>query len=332
MNDALTKYADVFAVTDCVKQATENSDASAFIISGEDGDALCVVARLVAARLCGIDKSRAFDDHADIAVYPKPRDESASKNKKQSSAPKRPTVTVDDVREITDSLYLTPFELNKRVYIIEEAESMSEICQNKLLKSLEEPPPRVCFILCASGALLPTVESRCRTLRLPSFSTETVESLLSIYYPSKNVHLASRASRGNIGFAERIIGDGEFGSTYAAALKILSLASGSKNFAKCASVYDKFTREKTDAVLDIAEYLLGDVARLCAGVDTVFDRADVQSVSIGFDAYAAAVCAEYVREAARHNKANCMPQAVMDELVLKIMQEKAQAAGRNNNS
>ena len=74
------------------------------------------------------------------------------------------------------------------------------------------------------------------------------------------------------------------------------------------------------------------MARLCAGVDTVFDRADVQSVSIGFDAYAAAVCAEYVREAARHNKANCMPQAVMDELVLKIMQEKAQAAGRNNNS
>lgn len=330
MNDALKKYADVFAETDCVKQVTENSDASAFIISGEDGDALCVVARLVAARLCGIDTDRAFDDHADIAVYPKPREESAAKSKKPA-APKRPIVTVDDVREITDSLYLTPFELDKRVYIIEEAESMSEICQNKLLKSLEEPPPRVCFILCASGALLPTVESRCRTLRLPTFPVETVEKLLSRHYPNKNVHLASRASRGNLGLAERMIGDGEFGSTYASALKILSLANGSKNFAKCAAVYDKFTREKVDSVLDVAEYLLGDVARLCAGVDTVFDKEDVMKVSDGFDAYAAAVCAEYVREAARHNKANCMPQAVMDELVLKIMQEKAQSAiGKQN--
>ena len=319
----LVKYADVYAELDFLSTVNDAS-LGAFIISGEDEDGLSLCARLVAAKLCGIPFARAFDEHADIVVYPRPADNDAKKGKKDDKKTKRPIVTVDDVREIIDSLYLTPFELDKRVYIIEEAESMSEICQNKLLKSLEEPPPRVCFVLCASGALLPTVESRCRTLRLPPFETDTVKSLLARNHKdAKAVELAARASRGNLGFAERIMSDGEFGATYGQALKILKLADGSKNFAKCAAVYDKFTRDKTDAVLGLAEYLLNDVAKLCSGVDTVFDRADVESVASGFTPYAAAKCAEYVREAVMHNKANCMPQAVMDELVLKIMEEKA---------
>ena len=134
--------------------------------------------------------------------------------------------------------------------------------------------------------------------------------------------LAARASRGNLGLAERILADAGFADTYASAKKILALATGSRMFAKTAAVYEKFTREKTDAVLGVMEYLLCDVARSLVGAETVFDSADVKAVAVGFTPYSAAKSAEHVRTARRHNSANCMPSAVMDTMILKIMEEK----------
>ena len=95
------------------------------------------------------------------------------------------------------------------------------------------------------------------------------------------VTLAARASRGNLGLAERILADAGFADTYASAKKILALATGSRMFAKTAAVYEKFTREKTDAVLGVMEYLLCDVARSLVGAETVFDSADVKPLRSG---------------------------------------------------
>ncbi|MCH5166072.1 MAG: hypothetical protein J1G01_06695 [Clostridiales bacterium] len=327
MNERLQKYAQLYAQNGAVSGIDVSSRASAYLLSGEDDDGLCVLARIVAARICGIPTDRAFDEFADIAVYPKPQDskkQGKSGKKAEGEKQKRYAVSVDDIREIVGSLYLTPFELDKRVYIIENAESMSEICQNKLLKSLEEPPPRVCFILCASGRMLPTVESRCNKIELAPFDIGVVENELSKYHKDgASVTLAARASRGNFGLAERILADSGFADTYAAAKSILALATGSKMFAKTAAVYEKFTREKTDAVLGVMEYLLCDIARSLVGAYTVFDERDINAIAIGFTPYSAAKSAEHVRTARRHNQANCMPVAVMDSMVLKIMEEKA---------
>lgn len=314
------KYASLYAALPCAKVSDH---ASAFLIVGEDSDGTAALSRIVAARVCSLPDERAFDEHADIAVYPKPPEaKKTAKGKGKTESAKR-TVSVDDIREIIDSLYLTPFVLDKKVFIIEDADSMSEICQNKLLKSLEEPPSRVCFILCASGRLLPTVESRCNRIELAPFDISTVERELGKFHKDRSaVALAARASRGNLGLAERILQDAGFADTYATAKKIIATATGSRNFAHVAAVYDKFTREKTDAVLGIMEYLLSDVARLTLGADTVFDERDIKEISSGFTPHSAALACESVREARRRNGANCMPAAVMDNLILKIMEDK----------
>lgn len=322
MNAELAKYAELYGKLDIVTGISQ-SDGGSFLLSGEDGDGLALTARLVAARLCGVAFEKALEEHADIIVYPNPQ-RSKTSSKKTAEKSKPPMVSVDDVREIIDSLYLTPFELGKRIYIIENAESMSEICQNKLLKSLEEPPSRVCFILCACGTMLPTVQSRCRLLRLAPFPVDVVRRELDLRHKDKSANeLAARASRGNIGLAERILGDGDFSKLYSAALDILRLASGSRRFAETAAVYDKLTRDKVATLLGIMEYLLCDIARALVGAETVFPSGDVTGVSDGFTPLSAANGADFVRIAKRHNEANCIPQAVMDELVLKIMEEKA---------
>lgn len=323
--DAVKKYADVFERLSAVTALCPENTASAYLLGGEDQDGLNVTARLVAAKLGGIPLSQAFDDNADIIVYPQASaPKKTGKSKKADSEKTRRVITVDDVREIVGALYLTPFRLAKRFFIIENADTMSEICQNKLLKSLEEPPPCACFILCACGKLLQTVESRCNRIDIPPFSVDTVTELLSRHHrDAKAVALAARASRGNIGMAEQIMADPEFGATYSAALEILRLSAGSKMFAHCAAVYEKFSKERDDAVLGVMEYLLADVARMLAGAETVFDVSDIGSVANGFTPLSAACSAEFVRTARRRLASNCMPTAVMDEMILKMMEEKA---------
>ena len=74
----------------------------------------------------------------------------------------RKTVAVDTVRTMRDDAFILPNEADRKVYIIDPADSMQDYAQNALLKILEEPPLYANFLLlCTSKAsLLPTVLSR----------------------------------------------------------------------------------------------------------------------------------------------------------------------------
>lgn len=76
------------------------------------------------------------------------------------------TLGVDTVRRIRDSLHLAPIENDTKIYIIEDAETMTLQAQNALLLSLEEPPEYVLFLLLCNGAenLLETIRSRAPVL------------------------------------------------------------------------------------------------------------------------------------------------------------------------
>jgi len=71
---------------------------------------------------------------------------------------------VDDIREIRDRVAFQPSELRYKVYIIDEAHMLSTAAFNALLKTLEEPPPHVIFILATTDPqkIPATVLSRCQ--------------------------------------------------------------------------------------------------------------------------------------------------------------------------
>ncbi|MBP5271624.1 MAG: hypothetical protein ILO43_01475 [Clostridia bacterium] len=74
----------------------------------------------------------------------------------------RKTLSVETVRTMRDGAFILPNESERKVYIIDPADSMQDYAQNALLKILEEPPSYAYFLLlCTSKAsLLPTVLSR----------------------------------------------------------------------------------------------------------------------------------------------------------------------------
>ncbi|MCY4620815.1 MAG: AAA family ATPase [bacterium] len=71
---------------------------------------------------------------------------------------------VGQSRQAITAASLRPVEANRKVFILDEASTMTEAAANALLKTLEEPPPRTVFVLIAESAddLPPTVASRCR--------------------------------------------------------------------------------------------------------------------------------------------------------------------------
>ncbi len=98
-------------------------------------------------------------------------------------------VTVAQVRTLRSDAYIRPNEAERKVYIIENAQTMNASAQNAMLKLLEEGPAYAAFLLLTdnASALLPTVRSRCETL---SLSPPGNESLVEVDVQAREGALA----------------------------------------------------------------------------------------------------------------------------------------------
>lgn len=106
-------------------------------------------------------------------------------------------IQVEQIRAVVADAQARPTEADKKVYIIYEAELMNTQAQNALLKLLEEPPASSAFILSAANPslLLPTVRSRCVSLR---FNTETEETGESREAALELLRLVARGDRAKL--------------------------------------------------------------------------------------------------------------------------------------
>ncbi|HEX8719180.1 MAG TPA: hypothetical protein VF736_00930 [Pyrinomonadaceae bacterium] len=95
-------------------------------------------------------------------------------------APYNRHLLVRAIRNLERETNFRPAEGERRVFIIEGADSMNESASNALLKTLEEPAPTSHIILITSrpSALLPTIRSRCQAVRFAPISAEELEGYL----------------------------------------------------------------------------------------------------------------------------------------------------------
>ena len=113
---------------------------------------------------------------------------------------------IDDIREIRDRVALRPVHGRKKVYIVDEAHMLTKEASNAVLKTLEEPPDHVVFVLCTTemGAMLPTIRSRCQRFAffrpgLPDISTliHRIAAAEAIEIDASAVSLVARAASGS---------------------------------------------------------------------------------------------------------------------------------------
>jgi DNA polymerase-3 subunit delta' len=120
---------------------------------------------------------------------------------------KKLDIKVENVREIQRKLSLSSSGQGRIVAIINEADRLTKAAQNSLLKTLEEPPQGVVIILVTNNKekLLPTVLSRCQTLRFNSLSDDEMEEVIALN--TKNRDSIIFWSMGRPGLAKKILGD-----------------------------------------------------------------------------------------------------------------------------
>ena len=112
-------------------------------------------------------------------------------------------ITVGQIRELDREVNFRPSEGAARVFIVEDADKLNEASSNALLKTLEEPPSTSHVILLTSrpASLLPTIRSRCQTVRFALLTAKEIEDYL-VQNRRRSGHearLAAHLARGRLG-------------------------------------------------------------------------------------------------------------------------------------
>lgn len=119
--------------------------------------------------------------------------------------------SVDNIRDIKDEIVYMPNFGKYKVYIIDEVHMLSQSAFNALLKTLEEPPEYIIFILCTTeiNKVLDTIKSRCQKFEFRKISEKEIYDRIKFILDKEEIHyedeaLKKIANRSNGGLRDAI--------------------------------------------------------------------------------------------------------------------------------
>jgi len=121
---------------------------------------------------------------------------------------------IDEIRDLREKVNYAPNQARYKVYIIDEVHMLTKEASNALLKTLEEPPPPIIFILATTEGhkVLPTIMSRCQRFDFRRISQADIISRLTHICSSEDIHmepealqLIARSATGSLRDAENLL-------------------------------------------------------------------------------------------------------------------------------
>lgn len=179
---------------------------------------------------------------------------------------------VDNVRDMKDEIAFTPALLKYRVYIIDEVHMMSGSAFNALLKTLEEPPTYVIFILATTELhkLPTTIVSRCQRFDFRRISTANIVARLTKIAAEENIDLTDEGARVIARVARGGMRD---------ALSLLELCAGSQRTVDSELVFDTVGSGNRDGAYKLIRAILDrDFAAVYSTVGEVVEKSGDISV------------------------------------------------------
>lgn len=125
------------------------------------------------------------------------------------------SISVDDIREqLINDVTIKPYSSQYKIYIIPDANKMTEQAQNALLKTIEEPPEYAIILLITENSqnLLQTIQSRCITLNTRPLSKDEIKQYLikNLQMDPEQADIAAGFCQGNVGKAIHFASDSDF--------------------------------------------------------------------------------------------------------------------------
>ena len=241
-------------------------------------------------------------------------------------------ILVKEVRALKSYFNLSVADGGRRVAIVDAVDDLNPNAANALLKLLEEPPPGVTFLLVSHqpARLLPTIRSRCRTLRLATLNAGDLSLALTqaggTLAPADGQAMAELAG-GSVGDAFRLTNQDGL-AVYAALIRLLGTLPrldrpASLKLAETAA--GRGAQSQFDLIVSLVDLFLARLARAAATATTPPDAALQEAALItrlGLPPGAALIWADLAQtltiRARRGRAVNLDPAALLMDMLLKI--------------
>jgi len=175
------------AITDTLKNAIRNNHlAQAFLFCGPRGVGKTTCARIL-AKIINCENPGPNFESCNVCVSCKSFEESNSFNVHELDAASNNSV--EDIRNLVEKVRIPPQIGKYKVYIIDEVHMLSSQAFNAFLKTLEEPPPFVKFILATTEKhkIIPTILSRCQIFDFSRITVDDIAKHLAFVAQSENI-------------------------------------------------------------------------------------------------------------------------------------------------
>ncbi len=188
---------------------------------------------------------------------------------------------VDNVRELIANAAYRPLRGKYKIYVIDEVHMLSTSAFNALLKTMEEPPEHVKFILCTTDPqkVPATIQSRCQRFDFRNIPTPTIAEHLREVIKKEKIaadadllfqvaRLGNGSMRDSLSLLDRVIATGEKKLT----VKLLEELLGLPPHEIVGSVLDAIASGDARGALEAADQLLGRGISIDQGIETLIDR------------------------------------------------------------
>lgn len=155
------------------KSIEKETTSHSYLFVGISGIGKKMIAEEFAKKILGIEKEFDNNNHPDFLCI----------------EPEGNSIKIEQIRFLQKKIQEKPIISNKKVYIINDADTMTKEAQNCLLKTLEEPPEFATIILIGSqeNLFLTTIKSRCMILKFTPIDDEKIKQYLELNYKIKNL-------------------------------------------------------------------------------------------------------------------------------------------------
>ncbi len=193
--------------------AAKDRLSGSWIFSGVKGVGKAYTAKLLAQKLIGDNSAnlkiiqRDYTDVEKKAIIKLIEDGKTLNPETEDKRERKAEITISDIRTLDEFTAFKSLDDTPKIVIIDSADEMNINAANGLLKTLEEPPSNTVIILIShQKKLLPTISSRCKTVKFVPIDDEVLHSYLTLEFSFvKDLDLIVKLSEGSIGRAHELI-------------------------------------------------------------------------------------------------------------------------------